>query len=270
MVRFNLLGPLEVRVQGRPANIRGGRQRILLVLLLLGEGASVSKDQLIGEIWGDDLPAQVDNALQAVVTRLRRSLDAWCGSGFARERLVSEQSGYSLWLDDQTVDLREFESLRSEAHGLMTSDPARSAAALEEALGLWRGPALEGVGGGVLCGSAAARLDEERLLALEDKIELEHRGGRHAGTVAELRRLTMLYPLHERLSEQLMVALYRSGRPAEALDVYWRLRTALRGELGLDPTPTVQSRMQAILQHDMADVLPHEKGRGIPRRSAVA
>lgn len=270
MVRFNLLGPLEVRVQGRPANIRGGRQRVLLVLLLLGEGASVSKDQLIAEIWGDEPPAQADNALQAVVTRLRRSLDAWCGSGFARERLVSEQSGYSLWLDEQAVDFREFESLRAEAQLHTTRDPTRASALLEQALGLWRGSALEGIGGGVMCGSAAARLDEERLVALEEKIELEHHRGRHAGTVAELRRLTMLYPLHERLSEQLMVALYRSGRPAEALDVYRQLRAALRGELGLDPTPTVQLRMQAILQHDMTDRIPPQERRGAPHRPAVA
>ncbi|WP_345040552.1 AfsR/SARP family transcriptional regulator [Streptomyces sannanensis] len=252
MVRFNLLGPLEVRVHGRPAHIRGGRQRTLLVLLLLGEGTSVSKEQLIDEIWGDDPPGQAGNALQAVVTRLRRSLDTWCGAGFARERLVSEPSGYSLRLDGPVIDFREFESLYDEARRLMAGDPARSGAVLEEALGLWRGPALHGVGGGVLCRSAAIRLDEKRLLALEDKVELEHRGGRYADTVAELHRLTMLYPLHERFSEQLMVALYRSGRPAEALDAYHRLRTVLHGELGLEPTPAVQSRMRAIRRHDMA------------------
>ncbi|MDN3294439.1 AfsR/SARP family transcriptional regulator [Streptomyces ficellus] len=231
--------------------VRGGRQRTLLVMLLLNANVTVSKEQLIDEIWGERPPAQVDNALQAVATRLRRSLDSWYGPGCAKERLGTEQSGYRLHLAEDELDLLCFEALCSEARRLGQVDHAAASAKLDEALALWRGPALQGVAGGLLCRSAATRLDEVRLLTLEEKFNLEIQGGRYQMAVAELCRMTILHPLHERFSEQLMIALYRAGRTAEALDAYRRLHTVLRTELGLDPSPVLQARMQAILQHDM-------------------
>ena len=229
---YSLLGPLEVRIDGRPISIGRGKQRALLAVLALNAGRVVPAEHLIDELWGEEPPATATTALQVYISRLRKTL----GEGAIETR----EPGY---LVEGDVDVRRFDELVSSAR---RSEPPRAAELLSEALGLWRGDAL--------CDCElpleAARLEEQHVAAIEQRIEADLATGRSSELVAELESLVAEHPLREPCRAPLMLALYRAGRQAEALDSYRAARTALLDELGIEPSPRLQQLEQAILRQD--------------------
>src|SRR6266516_2518977 len=248
VMEIRLLGPLEVRSQGRVVAVAGRRLRLLLAVLALQAGQVVSAERLIDLLWEEAAaPADPANALQALVSRLRRALDS------AGERLVSRPSGYLLALEPEQVDAIRFERLCRDGHAAFAAGRhAQATATLREALALWHGPALADFTGEPFAAANAARLEELRLAAVEDRIAAELRLGGHAGLVGELETLTAEHPLRERLHALLMRALYAAGRQADALAVYQRVRAALAERAGLDPGPELRQLEAAILAQDPA------------------
>jgi predicted ATPase/DNA-binding SARP family transcriptional activator len=232
-VEFRILGPLEVYEHGRPLALGAQKQRDVLGVLLVHAGEVVSTRRLIDELWADRPPASAAKLVQGYVSGLRKVLGA--------PVIVTRDSGYVLQLGAGQLDAREFEQLVGEARGLA---PAAAADKLREALALWRGPAL------------VERLDEQRTEALMARIDADLACGRHAEVVAELETLVGEHPLRERPRGQLMLALYRSGRQAEALAEYREARRLLTDELGLDPGPELQALEKAILNQDSALAAP--------------
>jgi predicted ATPase/DNA-binding SARP family transcriptional activator len=218
-----MLGPLSVRAEdGSPVEVTGARLRTLLILLALDPGHVVTTSRIVDGVWGDEPPAEAANALQALVSRLRRT-------GLTVE---SRPTGYRLALDPDDVDVHRFERLARD--GARATDPAATSRVLREALGLWRGPALADAAGAAFAQAPIARLTELRLAATGDRIEAELADG--ADLVPELESLVAEHPLRERFAGLLMRALARAGRTADALAVYARTRTALAEELGADPS----------------------------------
>ena len=246
-VDFRILGPVEVRAQGRPIAVAGGRQRALLALLLLRAGEPVSRDSLIAGLWGERPPDGAVKTVQAVVSRLRRAL------GGEAARLVSGTSGYRLRVEPDELDLARFERLCGEGRrALGAGRPERAAARLRAALEEWRGPALADVALEPFAPPEVARLEEMRAAAVEDRIEADLALGRGVELVGELEALVAREPLRERLRAQLMLGLYRAGRQGEALDAYRDAVRTLDAELGLRPGPELERLQQAILVHDPA------------------
>jgi DNA-binding SARP family transcriptional activator len=242
-VEFGLLGPLIVTDQGRPVPIPAAKQRTLLACLLLRAGELVTNDELAEAIWSDALPAEPRRAVQTYVTRLRKLLGT--------DMLQSRPEGYLLAASRDQSDLGRFQLLVEQAReAAQADDRAAEAMALRQALALWRGEPLADVPSALLHRDAVVRLAEQRLEALQRRIEADLALGRHAELVAELRPLTDRYPLRERFWAQLMTALYRSGRQADALDAYTRARGRLVDELGIDPGPELQRLHHAILTND--------------------
>ena len=246
---FGVLGPVEVRPAGAAPVQLAPSVRALLARLALSPGRVVSVDALTDALWGEDLPADAANALQLRVSKLRRALVA---AGVPGEVLVTQAPGYRLAVDPEAVDAARFERLLARSRAL-AGDPTAALGALDEALALWRGTALADVGDAEWAAAEGARLEELRVGALEDRLELLLETGRHAEATAELERLAALHPLRERLHRLLMVALYRSGRQADALAVYHRLRERLADELGIDPAPDVQALAQAVLRQQVPE-----------------
>lgn len=241
-LEFRLLGPLEALAGSTPIAL-GVKQRMLLALLLLRANEVVSRDRLIDELWGDQPPDAAPNALAALVARLRRALPA--------EVLLTGPGGYELRIERQAVDLHRFEVLVEEGReSLAAGDPARAAEQLRLALSIWRGPALADIEYEAFAQPAIMRLEELRLAALESRIEADIALGRHVDLVGEVQSLLLANPLRERLRGQLMLVLYRSGRQAEALEVYREGRHVLVEELGIDPSPPLQELERAILRQD--------------------
>jgi DNA-binding SARP family transcriptional activator len=231
VVEFRILGPLEVLGDdGRPVALPPAKPRALLVLLLLNRNRTVRTDMLVDQLWDERPPATATKTVQVYVSQLRKGLG---------DRLQTRPGGYELRVGDGELDADRFERLAGEGE-------------YRDALELWRGPALDDVRGEAFARSAAERLEEARLAALEDRIDADLDAGRHAVLVGELEQLVEEHPLRERLRGQLMLALYRSGRQAEALDVYRRTRTLLADELGLEPSPELRELEQAILRQDQA------------------
>jgi DNA-binding SARP family transcriptional activator len=249
-VIFKLFGSVGLVKGGRLVAIQGGRQRTLLATLLINSGKVVTKEQFFEELWEGRPLAKANNALQALITRLRKLLKSTFGDEFARDRLVTLPTGYILHADTEEIDAKLFEHLVGLAHGTITADPVRARDLLHEALELWDGPVLEGVSGGPLCHSSVLHYEESRLAAIEDKFHACIVAGIQGGVISELKKMAMLYPWRERLAEMLMVALYRSGRQADALREYNVVRRRLVDELGMEPSTMLQDRMQAILNHD--------------------
>jgi len=242
-LEFRLLGPVEALLAGRTVALGGVRQRALLALLLLRANEVVSRDRLIDELWQDHAPESAANALAALVARLRRALP--------EDTIVTRSGGYAAQVDPDTVDVHRFERLVEEGNSaLAAADPARAGSLLRSALGLWRGQPLADLAYETFAESTILRLEELRLAAQESRIEADLRLGRDAELVAELQSLLLLHPLRERLRGQLMLALYRSGRQAEALDVYRDGRRLLLDELGIDPSPELQELERSILRQD--------------------
>jgi predicted ATPase/DNA-binding SARP family transcriptional activator len=247
-LRVGVLGPLEVRQGSHRVHIASARQRALVALLALDAGQVVSVDRLIEGLWGDRVPADAVNALRHHVSRLRKTIGP---------ALVTQGSGYLLAVQQDDVDALQFTRLAGEARtGLQQGRRNQAAEDLRRALALWRGPALEEFLDRDWARQAAARLDELSLAAVEDRFDLDLSMGLHADVVEELRALTGEHPFRERLWGQLMLALYRCGRQAEALAAYAQARQVLAEELGLDPGPELAGLEQAILAHDPALAAP--------------
>ena len=242
---FRILGPLEVDEAGRAIPIVSGRQRALLAILLVHANRPVSTDRLIDELWGEHPPASVRKGLQVLVSRLRKTL----GKGSAR--LATQPDGYLLHVEPGELDLDRCERLgRQGREALARGDCRPAAEQLREALGLWRGPPLAEFAFESFAQAEIGRLEELRLALLEDRIDADLACGTHATLVGELEALVAEHPLRERLRRQLILALYRSGRQADALEAYREARTVLDEELGLEPTPALRELEHAILTHD--------------------
>ena len=242
-VEFRILGPLEVWHEGQPIQIRGAKERALLAVLLLDAGEPVSVDRLVDELWGESPPATARKSLQVRVAGLRRAL--------RDDVVLTRGDAYVVRVEPHQLDLHRFEQLLSDASGAVSrGDPSAAVATLREALALWHGPPLADFAYESFAQPAIARLEELRLHALELRLEAQLDLGLHAEVIAELEGLVAAHPLRERLREQLMLALYRDGRQAEALEIYRRTREELLAELGLEPGPTLQKLQQAILRQE--------------------
>jgi YVTN family beta-propeller protein len=245
-VFFRLLGPLEVTDGNRAIPLGEGRQRSVLVFLLLRRNEAVASDLLVDALWGEAPPPTAAKVLQNYVRQLRRALGDREG-----QRLQTRGHAYALRVEDGELDLDRFEELvREGGEALERGPPADAAARLREALALWRGSALADVAYEPFAQGEIARLEERRTVALERRIDADLALGRHADLVAELEGLVAEQPLRERLHGQLMIALYRCGRQADALEAYQRARGALLDELGVEPGPTLRDLQAAILRQD--------------------
>ncbi len=247
---FRVLGPLQVASNGTVLPLGGTKQRAVLALLLLRANEVVSLDRLIDELWGESPPDSAANIVQGYVSHLRKTLEPGRERG-KHELLVSRQPGYMLRIQRGQYDADRFVQLSAEGRRLLEEGDADSASErLRAALDLWRGPALADLAYESFARLEAERLEELRLVVLEDRIDADLVLGRNGVLVGELRELVAQYPLRERLRAQLMAALYRAGRQAEALEVYREGRVALRDELGIEPGPALRELERAILQHD--------------------
>lgn len=267
MLEFRILGSVDIIGPRGTFAVRGAIQRSILATLLVSNSQIIMAETLKEEIWGRDLPRNADNALQAHMSRLRRTLSRAEPDRRAADRLVCASSGYRLQLDDAGLDaavvVRTIDRVRNcDLH------PADATRLLRDALGLYRGPALPDATRGLICQSAAIRYEEYRIEALELVHENNLCNGLHTQIVAELSELVESHPLNERLSQHLMVALYRSGRQTAALDVYQRLRSRLIEELGLEPSPALRRYESAILAHDPILLLDDPRTREGRRAAA--
>src|SRR4051794_5930799 len=244
-MEFKILGPLEVRQNAQLVACKGAKQRLLLATLLLNANQVVSSDRLIDALWGEEPPATAQKALQMHVSQLRRLLEP--------DLLVTQSPGYELRLDDDELDLRQFEAVVAEARAAAAAGrPEDASALLRDALSLWRGPALADLTFEQFLQPEIARLEELHHSALEDCIDADLELGRHAELVADLEALAAQHPLRERIRAQLMLALYRSGRQADALAAYRDTRRLLIDELGLEPGRELKALEVQILAHDGA------------------
>jgi DNA-binding SARP family transcriptional activator/basic membrane lipoprotein Med (substrate-binding protein (PBP1-ABC) superfamily) len=242
---FRVLGPLEASIAGVNLTIGGAKQRAVLAVLLLHADETVSVERLIDEVWGSTPPPSAQHSLESYVSRVRQLLN---GHGPA---LVRRGAGYSLELGDATLDAQQFEHLETEVHlALGLRDSERAARLASQALALWRGPALPDVSLATAGRAAAERLEELRLRTLEQRFDAELALGRHRELIGELQSLVSQNPYRERFVEQLMLALYRSGRQAEALEVYERTRVALAEDLGLRPSQELQQLSAQIVRQE--------------------
>jgi DNA-binding SARP family transcriptional activator len=252
-MEFRVLGPVEVWDGTRRLDLGGPKPRALLAVLALHANRVVSTDHLVDQLWGEAPPPTARSLVQVYVSRLRQALHRSRDGSAAAPMLVTRPSGYLLRLEPGELDLECFEDLTAEARrAAADGDLERAAERWCAGLALWRGPSLAGVASAVLQRTAVPRLEEARVVALEERLEIDLRRGRHAELVGELEALIASYPHRERLRHQLMLALYRSGRQAEALIVYRSTRSMLVEELGLEPSPALQRLEQAILRADPA------------------
>ena len=247
---FRILGPLAVHADGRRLALGGPKQRALLAILLLSADRVVSRDRLIEELWADDPPAAARHALEVNVSRLRKALGA---NGAGGSALVTRAPGYVLHVAAGELDLWRFEDLVEDGRrAFEAGDPDAAARAFREAEGLWRGRPLADLEFEPFARVDVERLEELRLAAVEERVEAELAVARHGRLVAELEVLTAEHPLRERLRAQLMLALYRCGRQADALEAYRRSRAALVEQIGVEPGPELRALHEAILRQDPA------------------
>jgi DNA-binding SARP family transcriptional activator len=265
-MRFRVLGPLEVEADDGPVALGGPKERLLLALLLMRPNQVVSVDALVGGLWGEQPPATAAKTLQSHVKRLRRALEPSRARGATGEVLVTRQPGYLLRVPPEALDAARFEQLTAQARRALVAGQADAAGSLlRQALGLWRGQAYQEFLDSEVTVAEADRLAELRLAAMEDRIEAELRLGRHRELVAELEGLVHEQPLRERLWAQLMLALYRAGRQADALLAYQRARSVLVEELGIDPGAELRRLQTAILAQDPGLDLPTAAAAALSR-----
>ena len=262
-MQARILGSFQLEEGGRRVPLGGVRQRAVFVGLLLHANEVVPSEQLLMDLWGEDSPPGVANSLQAAISRLRRVLP--------RGRLITEASGYLLRIFPGELDVSQFEQLVSEGREALTAGGAEQAArTLRQALSLWQGPALADFRYEPFAQAEIVRLEELQLTCLEERIEADLALGLANVLVAELRRLVSEHPVRERLRGQLMLALYRDGRQAEALEVYREFRSVLRDELGLEPSPQLRELETAILRQDsLASPTSAATGEPLARRSVT-
>jgi DNA-binding SARP family transcriptional activator len=246
---FRILGPLEVSHGDESVPVRGIRERTVLATLLLEAGRVVPVARLVQAIWDCDPPPAAEKAVRNTVSALR---GRFAQPGCPGSLISTSPAGYRLDLAGNLLDAAEFSNRAASARGLAsTGRTGEAVAEYRAALSLWRGAALADLGG-IVIEPGAARLEEQRLAIVEDCLELELKLGRHRELVGELRALTAEWPLRERLAGLLMLALYRSGRQAEALDAHRRLAKRLANDLGMDPSAEVNRLHEAILRQDPA------------------
>ncbi|MDP9071455.1 MAG: AfsR/SARP family transcriptional regulator, partial [Actinomycetota bacterium] len=242
-IEVGVLGPLAVVADGRPIDLSSGKQRALLALLALHPGQVLSVDRLLDDLWGERPPATARHALQVHVSNLRKLLGS--------TTVVTKRPGYVLRLPADSCDATRFELLsRAGRQALRDGRVQEASSTLTEALALWRGPALADLLFEPFAPQEASRLEDLKLAATEDRLVADLGLGRHTELVGELEALVARHPLRERLWSLLMLALYRSGRQADALRAYKTLRDRLREELGLDPGPELQELEAAILRQE--------------------
>lgn len=236
-----LLGPLEVLRGGEPVQLGKPKERALLARLLLDAGRPVPMDRLVEDLWGQEPPPTAVKMVHIHVSKLRKGLP---------DLLVTRAPGYLAEVLPQDLDVVRFERLGEAGRAALEQGaPARAARHLRDALALWRGPALAEFRE-PFAEAEARRLEELRLTCLEDRLDADLALGRHAPLVGELEALVLSHPLRERLHGQLVLALYRSGRQAQALAAYRRLRTQLATEFGLCPSPALRDLERRVLQQD--------------------
>ena len=260
-MEYRILGSLDVRDdRGVALPLGGVRERSLLAILLLHPNEPVPTDRVVDELWGEDPPKAAVKTVQVYMSRLRKLLGA--------QTIRSRPGGYMLCVDPGAIDLDRFEHLAREGRrALEAGDAATAAARLGEALALWRGAPLSDFAYEPFAQAHTVRLEELRLAALEDRIEADLCCGRTSELVSELSSLAARHPLRERLRAQLMLALYRSGRQVDALDVFRDTRAALVEELGIEPSRELQELERAILNHDRS--LERPQARPAPRAPGI-
>lgn len=247
---FRILGPLEALDGGQPVALGGSRQRALLALMLLHPNEALRSDRLIDELWGERPPAAAAKTLQVHVSRLRKAL-ARGAAGGSGDLVITREHGYELRLDLERVDAHRFERRLAQGRSELAAGRAGSAAAaLEEALSLWRGRPLDDLAYEPFAQQAIARLEDLRIAAVEQLVEAKLALGRHAEVVVELEPLIAAYPYRERLRAQLMLALYRCDRQADALQAYQDARRSLVEELGIEPGERLRELERAILAQE--------------------
>lgn len=243
---FHLLGPMEIRANGQLVSVNGSRQRIVLAMLLLNAGRVIPTERLSTAVWDDDPPPTARTQIQISISKLRTLLAA---VGLA-DVIVTHESGYFIQIPDDVVDIARFQRLVAAGRdAARRRDTTTAVTAFRKALDLWRGDAFTGLRSRLLK-SVALQLEEERLAAIQERLDLELASGHHHEVIGEVRGLIASHPLREKLYQQLMLALYRDGRQAEALEVYREARRILTEEHGLDPSEELQALERAILGAD--------------------
>ncbi|MGH3646439.1 MAG: BTAD domain-containing putative transcriptional regulator, partial [Micromonosporaceae bacterium] len=260
-MRYGVLGPLTVVDGSRECAPSAPRLRTALALLLVRPNEPVSADDLMEELWGERRPRSALNSLQVFVTRMRAALAPELGPHAPGQVLVTSAAGYLLRVEPDDVDMHQFERLADHGEtALAAGDAVTAADTLRTALGLWRGEPFADVPTGTVLQTHALRIEERRTRVVEQRVEADLRLGRHSEVIAELDALATTHPLREGLQAQLMLALHRSGRRAEALEAYQRLRRRLIDDLGVEPAPDVQRLHQAILAGDPSLEAPTGSG----------
>ncbi|MFI0424186.1 BTAD domain-containing putative transcriptional regulator [Spongiactinospora sp. 9N601] len=225
----------------------GAKRRSLFAALLVSPGTVVPIEELARELWGDEPPRNAENALYAHVSRLRTVVTLLRRRSGVPIDLQTRYPGYVLDIQPDVIDITRFRKLYKQASSLRSSDPERAAAALRDALALWRGPALQDVPHGPIRDMEANRLERERMLATTRLIEINLELGRHEELIPDLEALVIRNPLEERLYAQLMRALDSAGRAGDALQIYQLARVRFAEEMGLSPSPALSRQMDEIL-----------------------
>jgi DNA-binding NarL/FixJ family response regulator/DNA-binding SARP family transcriptional activator len=252
LVEYRILGPLEVVDEGEPVPLGRLKERLVLAVLLLHANEFVLRERLIDELWGESPPPTARKAINVYVSQLRKVL-----TRNGRDPIATADGGYRLGVGADELDVRHMRQLLATAHERAAAGELEAAAELlREALALWRGPTLAGLLLESHGRDEVAQLDELRLTALMDRIDCDLMLGRHEQVLGELHVLVREHPLRERLRAQLMLALYRADRQAEALESYQQAREVLVEELGIEPSPALQRLQKGILSQDPALELP--------------
>ncbi|MDR7280346.1 AfsR/SARP family transcriptional regulator [Catenuloplanes atrovinosus] len=262
---FGILGPLRVANGGVDAPVAAGRDRVVLAMLLLNSLHVVSIDQLVDALWDSSPPATARGQLQSSVSRIRR---AFAEAGLPADLIVTDPAGYRLVADPEQVDVNVFDRRLAQARLAVEKEEwAEAREHFRAALSLWKGPALAGITSPAVRRAAAA-LDEQRLLAIEDTFDVELRLGLEREAISGLTGLVERHPLRERLRGQLMIALYRAGRQADALAVYRDAREVLATELGIEPGPALREVQRQILTGEVqASAPPAQRDVTLPVRA---
>ncbi len=253
-LQFRVLGPLEVDAGGGPIPLGGPKQRTVLAHLLIRPNEVVSAETLMDDLWGDEPPEKAKNVIQTYVSHLRKALGP--------DRIQSRPPGYRLRVEPSELDAARFDALVRDARKSLPVDPNIAVGTLEDGLSLWRGPAFADLADQPALYGEAARLDDLRLEAQEDRLEGLLACGNQARAIGELERLVSGHPLRERLWTLLMLACYRDGRQADALQAYQRARQILADELGIDPSPELARLHERVLKQDPGLELRGEPLRG--------
>ncbi|MFI6347301.1 BTAD domain-containing putative transcriptional regulator [Streptomyces sp. NPDC050560] len=246
-MKFRILGPVGYDIEGQFHGMRGSRQRTLLAALLISGGRPVPAEQLYTELWGENPPATAHNSLQAHIYRLRGTLQKLPVSAARLPRVTTRASGYALENCTDNLDMTLFRSRFAQSRSVAGEDPHAAYKLLDEALELWRGSPMQDVAAGPMCQSVTLQLDEEYMTALEDKLWLSIGCQDPNDVIGELKRMSSVHPWRERITEMLMLALYRCGRQAEAIEAYNNARRRLVDELGMEPSLQLRQRFRDIL-----------------------